>query len=639
MNTQSYLPLLFSVAICFFLNVARVHAAPEFSIGQPVKNESPLSSPGLPNMKSNPAGHCMAITIADTNCLTKTVELSAFVYYLFTGMYEPLSVLWSSGQTAHKIIVSAPGSWSWDASVTGCETNHWHTEYTLSGEFFAGNLSIQGPGAVCNGDTASLVVSSGGYNFPTFSWNPANPSGNISPYQTANAGTYALQVSDAMGCPFSTQFTVLASSIIFDVPEAFFCPGDSVEIGGNVYNQSAMVTETIPSSSGGCDTLLRHTLTFLPNPVRTENIFLCPGESVTIGGQVYNQPGTVIDKVPDPLGGCDVIVTYQIQNQTPAPSTINLSCPSAIVLYQPTGPGAVVNYPMPTASSDCICPGLPVTLSSGLPSGSNFPDGVSSVCFKTTDACGQTASCCFNVAILEENQACDVKVAGCIKYELVSITKDSAERHTYQIRVTNSCSEKLIYTAIQIPHGLGAVAPQGFSNYTAPSGNKYRVRSPNQSPFYSIRFTSLTDSIQNGESDIFKYTLPAQADVTFIRVLSKLAPNIYLEAHLNTFYCPVGSTLTGDEPAEQRTASTDLLQSADQHLFLFPNPASERVMVETEAASGRLSLFDATGRLVLNQTLAGANPDFSVASLAPGLYKVVFTTEKTNSYGSVLIVR
>ena len=167
--------------------------------------------------------------------------------------------------------------------------------------------------------------------------------------------------------------------------------------------------------------------------------------------------------------------------------------------------------------------------------------GVTPVCFTAKDSCGQTKSCCFNVTI-QEDDPCDTKVIGCMKYELLTITEDPGKNRTYRIRVTNNCSNKLIYTAIQVPDGMVAIEPANFSTYTAPSGNNYLVRSPNFSPQYSIRYSSVSDSINNGESDIFKYTLPAQANVTYIHVVSRLAPYIYLGAHLNTFYCPIGIT-------------------------------------------------------------------------------------------------
>jgi hypothetical protein len=61
----------------------------------------------------------------------------------------------------------------------------------------------------------------------------------------------------------------------------------------------------------------------------------------------------------------------------------------------------------------------------------------------------------------------------------------------------------LIYTAIQLPDGVDAVEPANLSTYNSPEGRNYLVRNPNFTPFYSIRFKSTTDSIANGESDVF----------------------------------------------------------------------------------------------------------------------------------------
>ena len=89
------------------------------------------------------------------------------------------------------------------------------------------------------------------------------------------------------------------------------------------------------------------------------------------------------------------------------------------------------------------------------------------------------------------------------------------------------------------------MAPANNAVYEAPSGNDYLVRSPSFSPFYSIRFSTMGSGIANGGSDILRYTLPAQADVLYIDITSKLSIQQYFEAHLNTFYCPIGVTPVG----------------------------------------------------------------------------------------------
>ncbi len=423
-----------------------------------------------------------------------------------------------------------------------------------------------------------------------------------------------------------------------------FCPGSSVTLGGQVYTQSGIVVDTILSAPGECAKIVTYTLTLLPQPTRSETITFCPGETITLSGITYTQPGTVILTLVSSSGACDTIATYTLLYSTPAPSVLNLSCPGAITINQPSGSGAVVTYNLPTATSDCVCPGIAVTMTSGLPSGSTFPAGTTSVCYTAKDSCGQTASCCFNITI-EEDDPCDTKVNGCIKYELLTITEDMGKNRTYRVRVTNNCTNKLIYTAIQIPDGLVAIEPENFSTYTAPSGNTYKVRSPNFSPQYSVRYSSIADSINNGESDIFKYTIPAQANnVLFINVVSRLAPYVYLSAHLNTFYCPIGITPVDDRPnlsTNQRNDPNDVndlndvndFNDLNAQILLFPNPTSGELFADFTSWQGQrltVQVLDSRGQRVQYQILTAIDDAQKLelpGELPNGLYFLEVMTE------------
>jgi hypothetical protein len=400
-----------------------------------------------------------------------------------------------------------------------------------------------------------------------------------------------------------------------------FCPGESVTIGGVVYNQSGTVLDTIPGNNGACDTIVTYTLILLPQPTKTETLSFCPGESVVIQGQTYTQPGTVVVTIKA-LTGCDTIATYILEYLTPAPSVVKITCPSPVTYNVPGGTtSAVVSYPMPSASTTCVCPGLDVTLTQGLASGSTFPLGATTVCYEAKDVCGQTASCCFKVTVAQED-ACDVKEIGCVKFELLGITIDLKQRKSYRVRTTNNCSNKMIYFAVQVPTGVVAVNPKDNTIYTAPSDNKYLVRNPNYSPSYSVRYSSITDSINNGESDIFKYTLPAQADPTFIHVVVKLATQVYYEAHLNTFYCEVTPDNTGNKEGEDR----DLQHELDANgLNLFPNPTDGELYADFTAWTGKqvhLQVIDAQGRVVKNQELTAIEgaQQIDLPTLPSGIY-------------------
>jgi hypothetical protein len=442
------------------------------------------------------------------------------------------------------------------------------------------------------------------------------------------------------GCDTIVTYTVSLLPYPTRTESINLCPGESITIGGQVYNQSATVVDTIAATSG-CDTIVTYTLTLLPQPTRAETIAFCPSETITLGGTSYTQPGSVVLTLPSITIGCDTIATYTLQFLTPAPSNVSIQCPNNITIIAGSS-GAAVNYSAATADSDCTCPGIALDLTSGLTSGSIFPQGLSSVCYTAADSCGQTASCCFNVTVEEDDdEPCDTKVNGCLKYELLTITEDVGKNRTYRIRVTNNCPNKLLYTAFQIPNGMVAMEPVNFSTYSAPSGNTYLVRNPNFTPKYSIRYSSLSDSINNGESDIFEYTLPAQANVTFIHVVSRLLHNIYLEAHLNTFYCPIGVTPTGNRLNGERDEVIDLMISTNSgnELLLFPNPANQIVHVETDGEAGELILQDAIGRVVLRKSVENSSTIFSVEALQQGLYHAVFVGEKTIQRGSLVIQR
>lgn len=406
-----------------------------------------------------------------------------------------------------------------------------------------------------------------------------------------------------------------------------FCPGAGVNIGGQFYNQPGTVLDTVPGKNGACDTIITYTLIKRPQPTRAETIKFCPGETVKIGGQSYSQPGTVINTHPGIGDACDTIVTYTLIYRVPAPSVVQITCPNAISVDVPGGAtSAVVNYANATATSNCVCPGVTVTRSSGLASGSNFPLGTNNVCFKAEDACGQTATCCLQITVNEES-ACDIKVIGCVKFELLTIRIDAKQRLSYRIRTTNNCTNKLLYMAIEIPSGYNAVRPTNNSTYVAPSGHTYAVRNPNFSPFYSVRFSSLSDSLRNGGSDVFKYTLQAQADPDYIQVLVRLQEQIYSEAYLNTFYCPVLPEVSSRDDQDET-----LEYKLDPSFILFPNPSDGQLFADFSAWEGQLlqlKVFNAQGQLIqASKTIAAGVHTLELpASLSNGVYWLDVHTE------------
>ncbi len=331
-------------------------------------------------------------------------------------------------------------------------------------------------------------------------------------------------------------------------------------------------------------------------------------------------PGVFWVEVKDACGN-----TFRDSVTLTVPNTsVSIKCiPDIDIATQPGAGPVAVQYAPPLASSDCACPGIGLALTDGLPPGSLFPVTTTKVCYEAADSCGNTASCCFNVTVREE-EPCDEKVNGCVKYELLSITKGTGTDLTYEIRVTNNCAGKMIYTAIQLPNGMAAVKPLDNAVYTAPSGRIYNVRNPNYSPFYSIRFKSLTDSISGGQSDVFAYTLPGQTKPDYIHLTSRLYPQVFYEAYLNTFNCPVKAS-SGDKPEEAADRSVTE-KEASRSLKIFPNPTSGALFADLSAWKGervRIRVYNSQGQRVQETVLTASDRPQAVGlpdNLNDGLY-------------------
>lgn len=238
--------------------------------------------------------------------------------------------------------------------------------------------------------------------------------------------------------------------------------------------------------------------------------------------------------------------------------------------------------------------------------------------------------------------ACDVKEIGCIKFELLSVTFDSLQKRTYTIQLTNNCTNKLIYTAFQLPKGITAKAPDDNTIYAAPSGRDYEVRNPNFSPFYSIRFKSMVDSISSGQSDIFKYTLPAQAKPDYIHAIVRVWPKVFYEVHLNTFNCPLTQMNFKQIPGKLKPNVTPPstpgvtpgpgtgpgnAATTTPQFQVYPNPtAGGAISVDLLDWAGQtveLQLFNGQGQVILTQTAVAGDVPLEIelpTGLDAGIY-------------------
>lgn len=442
-------------------------------------------------------------------------------------------------------------------------------------------------------------------------------------------------VAGSFGCD------TIISYILDQLPKPFrndqyaICPGDTLFLYGETFTQAGNYTRTVVSTNGGCDTLVNFFLNFLPLPSRTETVLFCQGESVSINGQVYDQPGQVIDTLTAGNGACDTVVTYILQYLDPPPSNLSLQCPDDVFVATTPGSGPVlVNYDAPEWQTDCSCPGTTLSLGAGLPSGSAFPVGNTNVCYLASDACGATSSCCFLVQVREE-MACDIKTTACLKYEILEIYRDAGQQMVYRIRVTNQCANPMNYVAFSIPNSITAVNPVNNSTFTTVQARNYTVRNPNYSPFYSIRFKSTTDSIAGGQSDIFEYTLPEQTPQSYIHVTARLEPQLFYEAYLNTFNCPVGNG-PANKAADRHAASV-----VAAPVRIYPNPTDGRFHADFSAWGAqnlRLKFINTLGKTAW-EAQAQAGPEAVSFALPATVENGIYFLQITGSDGQMTTLR
>lgn len=348
------------------------------------------------------------------------------------------------------------------------------------------------------------------------------------------------------------------------------CAGDSLVIDGVVYTQPGLATSTVPGPK--CDTVFTYRIVPGVNPARSETVWFCPGDTVMLHGAAYTQPGTVVHIIPAASGLCDTLATYtlQLRTDTATAGQVSVVCPADILMQVPFGtPATPVVFDAPPAYTDCPCPRVVPEQTEGFSSGSVFPVGDHTVCYRATDDCGNQATCCFHIRVEEDEAApCDVKTNGCIRFELLRLTADGQGRRTYHFRIQNHCAQTLQYVAFQLPKGVAAEEPG--QQYTSPGGNIYSVRNPNFSPVYSIQFKPLGQGIRNGESNVFSFTLPAFIAPNYIHTVAKLEGQPFAETHLNTFNCPVEQQAQAREGQEE----PDL-----KSLSIFPNPARHEIFI------------------------------------------------------------
>jgi hypothetical protein len=149
------------------------------------------------------------------------------------------------------------------------------------------NIAITNLISICTGD--SIVVGSNTYN---------------------TTGVYVDTFQASNGCDsiITSDLTVLPTSS--NVQNIIICDGDSYSIGSSTYTLTGSYLNTLIAVNG-CDSLVFTNLTVLPNSTNNQTFSICDGDSVVVGGNIYNTTGTYIDTF-QAANGCDSTITTNL---------------------------------------------------------------------------------------------------------------------------------------------------------------------------------------------------------------------------------------------------------------------------------------------------------------------------------------
>ena len=125
------------------------------------------------------------------------------------------------------------------------------------------------------------------------------------------AGNYIDTLQSVSGCD-----SIVSTELqFFNIPEIdqeiAICEGDSVIVAGSVYFVPGIYIDTLLNSSG-CDSLVNTELRFFDMPVTNQEISICQGDSLAVAASIYFFPGTYLDTIPN-FNGCDSIINTELQ--------------------------------------------------------------------------------------------------------------------------------------------------------------------------------------------------------------------------------------------------------------------------------------------------------------------------------------
>lgn len=279
-------------------------------------------TPGAPNNAANDAWiatmnpQC-SINPGLTLTLTPTNETCAnacdgSITSSVTNGQAPFTYLWSNGSTSANLSNVCPGTYSLEVTTsTGCSVTQSAT--IVAGQANA-DASIQNAGPFTDTDTPQQInATNSGGTWTSTCGTCISSTGMFNP-QSAGAGTWQICYSLGTGtcadqqCINVTVTTGCTPQIVTD--NVSICPGDSMLIFG-AYEMNPGTYSQVFVDVNGCDSTQVYQLsTYTTNDI-TENVPLCEFDSVFIFNQ-WIYASQVVSQLEQTADGCSYLHTINV---------------------------------------------------------------------------------------------------------------------------------------------------------------------------------------------------------------------------------------------------------------------------------------------------------------------------------------
>jgi hypothetical protein len=422
-------------------------------------------------------------------------------------------------------------------------------------------------------------------------------------------GNYTLEVTDSVGCNYLESFVVVEEDTV---------PPNLVTKDLTVYLDENGMASFLPSEidggttdNCGVDSFLVNFTNFTCDDLGDNLVYaavfdvngLCDSDSATI---------TVIDTI-SPV----------------------ITCPQSIV----TMDCRALDYDMPVATDNCGNGNINIALSDGLPSGSVFPEGITTMVFDATDPSGNSSFCFFTVEVIND-----------IRLDPVNQFYD--------------CD-----TTIELSVGIvGGTAPYNFSWASGETGLTI--------PINGLDTIRITDSLGCMYERAFNLEIPEPLEssldsttnatnddangAAFTSLTGGTSPFIFQWFDANGNQVGNEADLTGVIAGDYTLIITDSNGCADtlnvtidktvgtslvidnQSLKIYPNPNNGNFFLEVSQFSDNeaiIQILDNKGALIWEERNTGIHQktEVFVPNLSDGLYLLKIVTGKKIHTGNLMI--